>query len=82
MGTLEEENAKLELLRQDFASDDHIRRRAEPHRAETPEQGLAEVVSCCEMAAWFDVHRDPDSRELPPEELPRDTLEILEQLQR
>jgi len=82
VGTLEEENAKLELQRQYFASDDHIKRRAEPYRDQTPEQGLADVSACCEMAQWFLEHRPEGTRDLPPEPLPVDTIEILERLQR
>ena len=82
MGTLEEENAKLLRLAEEFASDDHIRRRAEPSRDQTPEQGLAEVVSCCRMADWLLTYRDPAAKELPPDDLPADTVAILERLHR
>jgi len=76
--------AQLEAQRAYFASDDHIRERADAWRDATPEQCLAAVIDQCREAEYFLSLKSADELErvLAPEPLPDDTVAILENLQR
>jgi hypothetical protein len=84
VGTLEQENAKLELLRQHFASDDLLLERAAVFRDLSPAQCLAETIESCRDAMVMLSYQDAATRarSLADEPLPADTLAILEALQK
>ena len=76
--------AVLERQRAYFASDEHLRERAEPWRDATPEQCLAATIDQCREAELLLSMKDPAEREraLRPMPIPSDTQAILEALQR
>ena len=82
MGTLEEENAKLELQRQYFASDDHIRSEVEPWITATVAERMEVGEELCKMAAAMFARLDPEvqRRALYRPPLPDDTIALLARL--
>lgn len=76
--------AQIEAQRAYFASDDHIRERAEVWRDASPAECLAATIESCREADYFLALKDPDELErvLAPTPLPADTVAILETLQR
>jgi hypothetical protein len=71
--------ALIEVQREYFASDDHIRRDVEPWRDASPEERLAAVAEMCAAGDYFLSQLDPETLErvLRPVRLPDDTIEIL-----
>jgi hypothetical protein len=77
-----EQAAMLERQRAYFASDEHIKRRAEPYRDATPAECVADLAGCCRTAAWSLGQLDPETldRALVPDPLPDTTRELLSRL--
>lgn len=75
---------KLEARRAHFASDEHIKERAEVWRDATPEECLAATAESCAEAELLLSLKTPVelARVLAPAPLPEDTVAILEALQR
>jgi hypothetical protein len=74
--------ALIEAQRAYFASDDHLRREAEPWRDASPEERLAAVAEMCAAGDYFLSQLDPETLErvLRPVPLPEDTIAILRAL--
>ena len=84
MATRNEQNAILELQREYFASDDHIRSEVAIWADSTPEERLAEVAAMTRASALLlerlDEQQLANLRRV--RELPADTLATLERLRR
>ncbi len=74
----------LELQREYFASDDHIRREVEIWADATPEERLAEAASMARASAALVERLDEQQLAafVPVRALPNDTIELLERLRR
>ena len=79
---LQAENLRLAEQVRVLSGDDHLRREAEPWRAATPEERVAETWRLCALVPWFRSlwPEDVRARADAPESLPASTMAILERL--
>ena len=81
---LQSENLRLAEQVRVLSGDDHVRREAAPWRSATPEERVAETWRLCALVPWFrslwpeDVRARADAHE----QIPENTMAILEQLKR